>query len=110
MPIYEYVCTACGTECEMLQKISEPLATTCPQCGKDALTKEISAAGFRLKGGGWYETDFKTSNRHNVVETAAPAPASKTESAPAKSDKTSTTAPATKSTGGNGGSGSTATA
>ncbi|MDN5874787.1 MAG: zinc ribbon domain-containing protein [Sinobacteraceae bacterium] len=68
MPIYEYQCAACGAECEMLQKIADPPATQCPSCGKEALHKEVSAAGFRLKGGGWYETDFKSSNRHHVVD------------------------------------------
>src|SRR5437868_843050 len=59
MPIYEYRCSSCGNEHEVLQKISEPRLTTCPTCGKDALTKLISAAGFQLKGSGWYATDFK---------------------------------------------------
>ncbi|TAM09513.1 MAG: zinc ribbon domain-containing protein [Nevskiaceae bacterium] len=70
MPIYEYVCSACGAECEVMQKISEAPARRCPHCGKDALTKEVSAASFRLKGSGWYETDFKSSNRHNLVDSA----------------------------------------
>ncbi|HEU0198023.1 MAG TPA: zinc ribbon domain-containing protein [Nevskiaceae bacterium] len=82
MPIYEYVCGACGKECEILQKISDPAETRCPHCGKDALTKEVSAAGFRLKGKGWYETDFKSSNRHNVVDSAPSGTA--TPAAPAK--------------------------
>ncbi len=59
MPIYEYVCQSCGHDMEALQKISDPPLTECPQCGKPELKKQISAAGFRLKGGGWYETDFK---------------------------------------------------
>ncbi len=59
MPIYEYTCAACGHQLEALQKLSDPLLTDCPECGKPALKKQISAAGFRLKGGGWYETDFK---------------------------------------------------
>lgn len=61
MPIYEYVCEACGAELEKLQKLSDPVLLTCPECGKDSLKKRISATSFRLKGTGWYETDFKKS-------------------------------------------------
>ena len=68
MPIYEYRCTACGHELEMIQKMSDDPLIKCPACGKLALQKLISAAGFRLKGSGWYETDFKAENRKNVVE------------------------------------------
>lgn|SRR5262245_7176686 len=63
MPIYEYRCSSCGTEHEALQKISEPPLSTCPSCRKDTLTKLVSAAGFQLKGSGWYATDFKNSNK-----------------------------------------------
>ena len=66
MPIYEYQCTDCEHEFETIQKISEDLLVTCPNCSKDSLRKKISAAGFRLKGGGWYETDFKSGGRKNV--------------------------------------------
>ena len=59
MPIYEYRCEHCGHELEAMQKISDAPLTDCPACGQSALKKLISAAGFRLKGGGWYETDFK---------------------------------------------------
>lgn len=59
MPIYEYRCSACGQEHEALQKVSEPPLTECPSCGKPALQKKLSAAGFQLKGSGWYATDFK---------------------------------------------------
>jgi putative FmdB family regulatory protein len=59
MPIYEYRCAACGHELEAMQKMSDAPLTDCPECGQPALKKLISAAGFRLKGGGWYETDFK---------------------------------------------------
>jgi putative FmdB family regulatory protein len=68
MPFYEYVCTCCGAATELLQKVSDPPATTCPQCHAEALTKQISAAGFRLKGGGWYETDFKSDGQRNLVK------------------------------------------
>ncbi len=69
MPIYEYHCEACGHYLETLQKISDPPLTDCHKCGKPALKKLVSAAGFRLKGGGWYETDFKTGNKKNVAQT-----------------------------------------
>jgi len=75
MPIYEYVCQACGTEKELMQRISEPPATDCPDCGQPALTKQVSAAGFRLNGGGWYETDFKSGGKKNLVGDKADATA-----------------------------------
>ncbi|MEO8740749.1 MAG: zinc ribbon domain-containing protein [Casimicrobiaceae bacterium] len=61
MPIYEYRCSACGHELEALRKLSEAPLLTCPACAKDTLTKLLSAAGFQLKGSGWYATDFKGS-------------------------------------------------
>jgi putative FmdB family regulatory protein len=67
MPIYEYQCTACDKEIEVLQKISDAPLQTCPVCGESALKKKISAAAFRLKGGGWYETDFKTGDKKNLA-------------------------------------------
>lgn len=66
MPIYEYQCEACSHKLEKLQKISDEPLKDCPACGAPKLTKLISAAGFRLKGGGWYETDFKTGKKKNV--------------------------------------------
>ena len=60
MPIYEYQCQDCGNELEKIQKMSDAPLLDCPQCKKPSLIKKISAAGFRLKGTGWYETDFKT--------------------------------------------------
>lgn len=68
MPIYEYQCTECGLELEKLQKLSDAPLTECPECGKPTLQKKVSAAGFRLKGSGWYETDFKSKNRKNVAK------------------------------------------
>jgi len=59
MPIYEYQCQACGHDMEAIQKMSDDALTDCPECGKPELKKLISAAGFQLKGSGWYETDFK---------------------------------------------------
>jgi putative FmdB family regulatory protein len=66
MPIYEYRCDNCAHELESIQKLSDAPLTTCPACAKDTLRKRVSAAGFRLKGGGWYETDFKSGNKRNV--------------------------------------------
>ena len=59
MPFYEYQCKSCGHELEAMQKVSDPLLKKCPHCGKSQLTRLMSAPVFRLKGGGWYETDFK---------------------------------------------------
>ncbi|MFV8835496.1 zinc ribbon domain-containing protein [Aquisalimonas sp.] len=67
MPIYEYLCDGCGHEQEAIQKFSDAPLTDCDECGEPRLRKKISAAGFRLKGGGWYETDFKSSNQRNVA-------------------------------------------
>jgi len=71
MPIYEYRCDACGHELEAFQKLSEDPLKTCPACSEDRLIKKISAAGFRLKGSGWYETDFKSGKKKNVSETSS---------------------------------------
>ncbi|MDH3355484.1 MAG: zinc ribbon domain-containing protein [Chromatiales bacterium] len=73
MPIYEYECKACGHEMEAIQKMSDDALTDCPVCEKRELVKLISAAGFRLKGAGWYETDFKSGQKKNVVKSEAPA-------------------------------------
>jgi putative FmdB family regulatory protein len=70
MPFYEYQCQACGSQVEVLQKISDAPLKKCPECGKSRLQKLISAPSFRLAGGGWYETDFKTDKdkKRNLVE------------------------------------------
>lgn len=68
MPIYEYRCQSCGHELEKLQRMSDAELTDCPECGKSTLKKLVSAAAFRLKGAGWYETDFKSSNQRNLVD------------------------------------------
>jgi putative FmdB family regulatory protein len=59
MPIYAYKCTSCGHERDVLQKLSDPVLKSCPACGADAFAKQITAAGFQLKGSGWYATDFR---------------------------------------------------
>lgn len=68
MPIYEYRCEACGHALEAMQKMSDDALVDCPECGKPALKKLVSAAGFRLSGGGWYETDFKTGQKKNLTD------------------------------------------
>ncbi len=67
MPIYEYVCDDCRHELEALQGMNDDVLTDCPECGHAALRRKISAAAFRLKGSGWYETDFKKDNQRNLA-------------------------------------------
>jgi len=67
MPIYEYQCQACKHELEALQKISDEPLSVCPRCHEAQLRRKISAAAFRLKGGGWYETDFKKGSKKNLA-------------------------------------------
>ena len=69
MPIYEYQCKKCEHKLEALQKMSDSPLLKCPECGKKSLSKLVSAASFRLKGGGWYETDFKTGNKKQLADT-----------------------------------------
>ncbi|MBT8047567.1 MAG: zinc ribbon domain-containing protein [Xanthomonadales bacterium] len=66
MPIYEYQCQACGHDVEKLQRINDEPLKDCPDCGKPKLVRLVSAAGFRLKGAGWYETDFKKGKKKNL--------------------------------------------
>ena len=70
MPIYEYKCAACGHQEEHLQKVSERPLATCPACGKKKYRKQLSAAGFQLKGSGWYATDFKSSGKKSEQKKA----------------------------------------
>ena len=103
MPIYEYTCQACGAESEIMQKLSDPPAKECPVCHKKKLVKNMSASGFRLGGGGWYETDFKSGNKKNVAGDKAEKPASAPEASTGKSEKPASTAkpeaPAKKESG-----------
>jgi len=71
MPIYEYQCDACGEKLDKLQKMNDEPLKTCPKCYKEKLKKVISTSGFRLKGTGWYETDFKNSNKSKTSENTA---------------------------------------
>ncbi|MBI3545747.1 MAG: zinc ribbon domain-containing protein [Gammaproteobacteria bacterium] len=92
MPIYEYECENCGHRLEAIQKMSEAPLKDCPACGKPGLKKQISAAGFQLKGSGWYATDFKGSGQKKEKS-------EKTE----KSGSDPTPTPPTKKAGGCGG-------
>lgn len=76
MPIYEYRCSSCGAQNEHMQKMSDPLLTTCPACGKETYAKMLTAAGFQLKGSGWYQTDFKGGCKPKEESKPAPACAS----------------------------------
>ena len=85
MPIYAYRCSFCGHAKDVLQKISDPVLTTCPACGAESFQKQITAAGFQLKGSGWYATDFRggsggTSAPATGATAAAAAPESSTAS------------------------------
>jgi putative FmdB family regulatory protein len=71
MPIYEYQCGSCSKQCEVLRKISDAPLLLCPNCGDEALVKQVSAAGFRLKGKGWYETDFKSGSKKNIADSSS---------------------------------------
>ena len=75
MPIYAYRCASCGHSRDVLQKMSDPVLTTCPACGADQFQKQVTAAGFQLKGSGWYATDFKGGGAPAAAAAAAPAAA-----------------------------------
>ncbi|MEE4219248.1 MAG: zinc ribbon domain-containing protein [Xanthomonadales bacterium] len=84
MPIYEYQCQSCGHELEKIQRMSDDPLKDCPDCGQAQLQRLVSAAGFRLKGAGWYETDFKKDGKKNVHESGSkPAASCSTGSCPA---------------------------
>lgn len=87
MPIYEYQCQSCGHELERLQKVQDEPLRDCPQCQQPALRRKISAAGFRLKGAGWYETDFKKGNKKNLAGEGAASGDSTKSDKPDKADK-----------------------
>jgi putative FmdB family regulatory protein len=72
MPIYEYRCESCGFQKDHLQKMNDAVLTTCPSCGSNHYVKQISAAGFQLKGSGWYATDFKGGNSAAPATSATP--------------------------------------
>ena len=82
MPIYEYRCAECGHQEEHLQKVSERPLTKCPACGKKAYKKQLTAAGFQLKGSGWYATDFKSTGKKPADKKPDASKESNTESKP----------------------------
>lgn len=92
MPIYEYQCEACGDRTEVLQKMSDTPKLECLACGESALKKKVSAVAFRLKGSGWYETDFKTGDKKNLAGDS-----SSKKDATAKDDKAAAPKKAVKS-------------
>jgi putative FmdB family regulatory protein len=89
MPIYEYKCKACEHKFDKLQKINAPVFTDCPDCGKPELVKLVSAPGFRLKGTGWYETDFKNSGKKKTDNSSSDKPVQKASKAEKKSSTSS---------------------
>lgn len=100
MPIYAYKCSSCGHAKDVLQKISDAPLTVCPACGAEAFAKQVTAAGFQLKGSGWYVTDFRGGNSGGGG-TSAPATESKGADAPAAAPAASSTpAPAKDSSTG----------
>lgn len=102
MPIYEYACRKCGHRLDALQKMNDDPLVDCPECGETELQRLLSAPRFRLKGKGWYETDFKKDNQRNVHKSdAEPGTSSKVDSKKGKSespkaDKKATPKPASK--------------
>ncbi len=82
MPIYAYKCSSCGMSKDILRKISDPVLTLCPECGQEALEKQVTSAGFQLKGSGWYVTDFREGNKAVSVP---PANTDKTTDKPSES-------------------------
>ena len=82
MPIYAYKCESCGHQQDVLQKMSDPLLTVCPACGAAAYVKQVTAAGFQLKGSGWYVTDFRAGNNGPAKKDGADAPAAEKTAEP----------------------------
>jgi len=107
MPIYAYKCSACGHAKDVLQKISDAPLSVCPECGQSTFSKQVTAAGFQLKGSGWYVTDFRnngsgnssSSNGSNPGAAPASAPASADSAAPAAAAPAAAPAPAAPAAG-----------
>lgn len=110
MPIYEYQCDACGHKLEKLQKISDDRLRDCPACDQPKLTKLVSAAAFRLKGAGWYETDFKTGKKKNVTDASDSSTKSSSDSSSDSSTKSSSDSTSSKSDSSNKGDSSSSSA
>ena len=95
MPIYAYRCTACGHAKDVLQKISDPVLTVCPACGAASFAKQLTAAGFQLKGSGWYATDFRDNGQKKADKKPdAAAPAGDAAAKPAEAAPSPAAAPA----------------
>jgi len=92
MPIYAYRCDECGFAKDVLQKISDPVLTVCPSCGKSSFKKQVTAAGFQLKGSGWYVTDFRGGNA--PATGTAPATPAASEGGTGSAETTAAPAPA----------------
>jgi len=100
MPIYAYKCSACGHAKDVLQKISDAPLSVCPECGQSTFSKQVTAAGFQLKGSGWYVTDFRgNGNGGSQGATPAAAPASAESTAPAAAGAAAPAAPAAPAAG-----------
>jgi putative FmdB family regulatory protein len=108
MPIYAYRCAACGHAKDVLQKIADPVLTTCPACGAESFQKQLTAAGFQLKGSGWYATDFKGGAAAKPADApaATPAPSSAPAAGADGGSPSTPTASASSSTPAAGGCGS----
>lgn len=98
MPIYGYACKSCDHAFDVLQKMSDPRLVDCPECGEASLQKQLSAPKFRLKGEGWYETDFKTGDKRNLAGDANAKSDSKKSDAGKDSGKADSTKKADKKT------------
>jgi putative FmdB family regulatory protein len=105
MPIYEYRCASCGFQNEYLQKVSDPVLSDCPKCGKATFRKLLTAAGFQLKGSGWYATDFKNSGAKPAGKKAGGDAKPETGSAPDAGSKTADSKPDSGSSAEGSGSG-----
>jgi putative FmdB family regulatory protein len=113
MPIYAYRCASCGHSRDVLQKISDPVLSVCPACGADQFQKQVTAAGFQLKGSGWYVTDFRNNGGGAGASAPAPAPGAAADNAGAAAPAPAPAAPggstggtsAASSTGGSGSGG-----
>lgn len=97
MPIYAYRCSACGHAQDVLQKLSDPVLSVCPACGASSFVKQLTAAGFQLKGSGWYATDFRDGNKAGAAkpdDKAGDKPAEKSADKPAEKPVGTPAAPA----------------
>jgi putative FmdB family regulatory protein len=113
MPIYAYKCESCGHRQDVLQKISDPLLTVCPACGASAYVKQVTAAGFQLKGSGWYVTDFRDGGSNKggaAADKAGEKPGDTAADKPAQGSSDKTTAPASTDAGSGSGAASPAPA